>query len=209
MIGVIIATSAEAAPLLARAGIIRPWRDLARRRARGRAQDVPALYDLRPARQAAICVCGMGPAKARAGVDALLNEYAVAAVVNAGVAGALGAGKAVGGIFRISEAWLWPDMETRYACRGDRWTDLPSAVLATVAQPVFDPARRGAIARWADIVDMEGAAIAQGCASRGVPLYALKGVTDLAGKRGRERLMANLDRISMTVAEIVWRELVV
>lgn len=233
-----LATSREAEPLLARAGVT-----LLRREAgfagfrkepspdrapcfakalregesrigtagcftRGREQDVPTIYDLRPTRPMVICVCGMGPVRARAGVDVLLNEYDVTAVVNAGVAGAVVEGQAVGGIFRISEAYLWPEMETMYACRGDRWIDLPSAVLATVDRPVFDPVWRGAIARWADIVDMEGAVIAQGCQAKGVPLYAIKGVTDLAGENERERLLANLDRISMVLAELLWRELV-
>ncbi|MDP2989005.1 MAG: hypothetical protein Q8O57_00360 [Kiritimatiellota bacterium] len=197
MIGVIIATSREAEPLLARAGVTR-----------GREQDVPLIYDLRPARQMVICVCGMGPDRTRAGVDALLNEYDVKLVVNAGVAGAVVEGKDVGGIFRISEACLWPETKTMYACRGDRWIDLPSAVLATVDRPVFDPVWRGDIARYADVIDMECAVIAQGCQARGVPLYAIKGVTDLAGKNDRERLLANLDRISIVLAELVWREFV-
>lgn len=197
MIGIMIATSREAGPLLARAGV-----------AGIREQDVPLIYDLRPARQVVICVSGMGPARARTGVELLLNVYDVSSVVNMGVAGAVVEGRDVGGIFRISKAYLWPDTKTMYACRGDRWTDLPSAVLATVERPVFEPVWRGAIARYADMVDMEGAVIAQGCHAGGVPLYAIKGVTDLAGKNDRERLLANLDRISMVLAELVWRELV-
>lgn len=233
-----IATCREAAPLLARAGVTllrqeagcagfrkeprlnrapcfaKAFREgeshigTARCFARSRDRDIPLIYDLRPARQMVICICGMGPARARAGADTLLNAYDVTSIVNAGVAGAVIAGKDVGGIFRISDAYLWPETKTKYACRVDRWTDLPSAVLATVEQPVFDPVWRGAIARFADIVDMEGAVIAQRCQAKGVPLYAIKGVTDLAGKTGRARLRANLDRISIVLAERVWRELV-
>lgn len=197
MIGIMIATSEEAAPLLARAGITV-----------GRDGDGPWIYDLRPARQIVISVCGMGPVMARAGVDMLLSRNDVTSVVNAGVAGAVAEGLPVGGVFRISTACLWPATETMYACGEDRWTDLPSAVLATVDTPVFDPVWRGEIARHADLVDMEGAVIAQGCRARHVPMYAIKGVTDLAGKGDRERLLANLGGLSAVLAERVWRELI-
>ncbi|MEI8242596.1 MAG: hypothetical protein WCI17_04960 [bacterium] len=199
MIGLILATGREAAPFLARAGIQQG----------GQAGEppAPACYDLRPARAMVICICGMGPARARAGAELLLQKYGAAVVVNAGVAGAVSERLGVAAICRVSAACLWPAEKIMHACGVDRWTELPGAVLATVEQPVFDPVRRAAIARHADIVDMEGAAIAQCCQARGVPCYAVKGVTDLAGTNGRQRLLQNLDTVSEALAERTWGEL--
>jgi adenosylhomocysteine nucleosidase len=195
--GIVIATAREAAPFLARAGI-----ECARE------PESPLICDLRPGRPLMLCICGMGSDRARAGAERLLNSAALTAVVNVGVAGGVGEDVQVGALYRISEIRRWPSPQTRYPCRADRWQDLPPAVVATVDEPVFDPIRRGEIARVADLVDMEGAAIASECQARGVPFYALKGVTDLAGQNDRERLLSNLDRLSAALAEAVWRELV-
>jgi len=206
VIGIVIATIREAAPLLARAGIMAD-ESPATLRSTSREPAVPLCYDLRPAHAMALCVSGMGPDRARAGVDLLLKKYAVTSVVNVGVAGALSEKRSVAGIYRVSRACLWPSAETVYACANDRWKKLPPVVLATVDEPVFDPVRRKEIARHADIVDMEGAAIAQRCQARGVPLYAIKGVTDRAGENDREQLLRNLDKVSAVLAESVWKEL--
>ena len=197
MTGVIIATSMEAAPLLAMAGIVG-----------GADGDSPVIHDLGTAAGLTVCVCGMGPERARSGLDMLLDRCRANVVVNVGVAGTVGAGIEVGSVLKITSVCLWPRVETFYACRVDRWPDLPPAILATVDSPVFDPVLRNDIARHADLVDMECAAVAQGCHARGVPLYSIKGVTDQAGGNDRKRLLANLDRVSAALASLVWRELV-
>ncbi|MEI6210324.1 MAG: hypothetical protein WCR06_01735 [bacterium] len=195
MIALILATSREAAPLLARAGRTRDERPASR----------PVFVDLRPAHDLVLYICGMGPEQARVGVTRLLQQHAVTAVVNVGVAGAVADNLALEGMYRITKTCLWPATETLYTSSGDRWPELPAAVLATVAQPVFDPVRRAEIARHAELVDMEGAAIAQCCQARGVPWYAIKGVTDLAGEQDRSRLHRNLDRVSERLADLVWQ----
>jgi len=197
VVGIIIATNQEASPLLARAGITA-----------GHIQAAPSIYDLRAAWQMVVCVCGMGPANAQVGVDMLLAERDLTAVVNAGIAGAVGESVGVGEIFRISKVCLWPYTQTMYTCREDRWTDLPSAMLATVDRPVFDQVWRCEIACHADIVDMEGAVIAQACRARNMPLYAIKGITDLAGDGDRELMLGNLGKMSGILADRVWREFV-
>ena len=195
MIALILATSREAAPLLARAGRTRDEHPAPH----------PAFVDLRPAHDLVLYICGMGSERARAGAELLLQQHAVAAVVNVGVAGAVADSLAMDGIYRVTKTCLWPATETLYTSSGGWWPDLPAAVLATVAEPVFDPVRRAEIARHAELVDMEGAAIAQCCQARGVPWYAIKGVTDLAGEQDRSRLHRNLDRVSERLAELVWQ----
>jgi adenosylhomocysteine nucleosidase len=204
MTGVIFATRREAAPFLARANGA-PWHpdEKVDRTEAGQ----PLYEDFRPLHPMVVCICGMGPDRARAGTEQLLQQYAVTAVLNVGVAGALTDGLPVGGLYRVAKACRWPDVEIMFACREDRWTELPRAVLATAEEPVFDPLRRAAMAQHAELVDMEGAVIAQCCQARSVPCYAIKGVTDLAGTNGRQRLLQNLDKISEALAERVWLEL--
>ena len=234
MTGIIFATRREAAPFLARAGVPDPAVPqeaagaVARARAGASAATAPVAFfhDLRPTHALVVCICGMGPDRARAGTEQLLEKYAVTSVINAGAAGAVADDLPVGGLFHVSHAILWPDAAPAYACQtsftGARHgaggaapssrptarkdgTPLPAVILATVATPVFDPVLRARIARHADIVDMEGAAIAQCCQARGVPLTLLKGVTDQAGAHDRQRLLQNLDAVSITLAAYIWQ----
>ena len=79
---------------------------------------------------------------------------------------------------------------------------VPAVILATVATPVFDPVLRARIARHADIVDMEGSHCTVLPGPRG-PLTLLKGVTDQAGAHDRQRLLQNLDAVSITLAVLL------
>ena len=64
--------------------------------------------------------------------------------------------------------------------------ELPTRRLASVSEPVFEDKRRGKLAEVADVVDMEGFAVAQTCRNRGATLLMLKGVTDLANQSGKQ-----------------------
>lgn len=194
MTGLLLATPMEAAPLLALAG----------REPVAPDTPLPLLLDLRPARQVVLCLCGMGPENAQAGTTQLLQRYAVSRVINAGVAGALSDHLAVAGVYRVARTFRWPANDPAYDCQPEAWSHLPPVVLATVDEPVFDPVRRATLAQYAEIVDMEGAAIARLCQAHGVPFAALKGITDQAGAADRPRLLRNLARVSAAVAAQLW-----
>ena len=164
----------------------------------------PHFYDLRPLHAIVLCICGMGPEKARSATISLLQTHAVSRIINPGVAGALSDQVSVGDIYRVSSVFLWPNACAPLTGPHDTLIDLPARRLVTVNEPVFDPARRNELARLADLVDMEGAAIAQVCATQQVPLYMIKGVTDQAGAQDRKRLLQNLGPVSERVAEIAW-----
>ena len=199
MTGVIYATGMEAAPFLTRAGI--------REDTIPRDPSTPQFFDLRPTHAIVLCICGMGPENARRAAVSLLQAHALSRIINPGVAGALSDQASVGDIYRISSAFLWPDASAPLTGSDDGWIDRPARRLVTVQEPVFDPARRTELARLADLVDMEGAAIAQVCAAQQVPLYMIKGITDQAGSQDRKRLLQNLGPVSERVAEIVWGKL--
>jgi 4-hydroxybenzoate polyprenyltransferase len=68
---------------------------------------------------------------------------------------------------------------------------------------VFGGDPRHRLAAHADIVDMEGHAVAQAARRQGIPCYLLKGVSDLADESGRDHLMQNLARVSEALAQEV------
>lgn len=193
MIALIYSTAREARPLLAKAGL-----------AMDAEPPAPVLLEL-PA--LVICICGMGPVRARAGMALLLGGAPLTMVINPGAAGALVDTAPVGALYRVTNALFWPETATYYPCGLDRWSELPPAVLATVDTPVFDPERRREMARYAQLVDMEGAVIARCCQQLGILCYAIKGVTDRAGTGDRKHLLANLDAVSQTLADTVWKQL--
>ena len=193
MTGLIIATHREAVPFLRPVGMTALCN-----------YDGPVLLDLRPAWTMVICICGMGPVAARNGAGLLFEKFSVKRVVNAGAAGYLATNAEIGDLFLVSGAMMWPKSEVVHPCGTDRWTDLRTAVLATVARPVFGKKRRADIAQKAELVDMEGAAIARVCLDKKIPFYAVKGISDMAQEHDKASLLANLDAVCEKLAAKVW-----
>jgi len=195
MIAVIFATYREARPFLNKAGL-------------NTSEDCgQIIFDLRPGKQIVACICGMGPQEASRNTRRLLCEYDISSVINAGISGALIEEQKTGDIFRITATLAWPSDPQVYHHSATRFRDLPSAALATVEQPVFDSALRKEMAAVADLVDMEGAYIALACIEKNIPYHAIKGVSDFAGDGDRKTLYANIDKVSATIAETLWKEL--
>jgi 4-hydroxybenzoate polyprenyltransferase len=88
-------------------------------------------------------------------------------------------------------------------CGLSAWAELPTRRLASVSEPVFEDQRRGALAEVADVVDMEGFAVAQTCRRRGTALLMLKGVTDLANRGGKRDILRNIAEVSARLADVV------
>jgi 4-hydroxybenzoate polyprenyltransferase len=88
-------------------------------------------------------------------------------------------------------------------CGLSAWPGLPTCRLASVSEPVFDDRRRGTLAEAADVVDMEGFAVARTCRRRGTALLMLKGVTDLANHTGKQDILRNIEEVSTRLADVV------
>ncbi|GAB7193098.1 nucleosidase [Kineococcus sp. NUM-3379] len=120
-------------------------------------------------------------------------------VLNVGTCGGLRDG--VRGVLAPSEAWAWDvgrvavralpgevPRESYPLVRGD------GSTIATGDSFVADGARRELLAQRAHVVDMECAALAQTCAQSGVPLAALKWVSDTAAEGALTDFARLLDR---------------
>ena len=215
MIGLIIATKMEAGPVVSRLGA---------REVSGAA--LPTWrFSLAGGCQGVIVVCGMGKEAAGRGAEHLIDVWRAETVVNLGICGglkdvpegvkAVPAGSANGGkalclgdLMRISsvidgDSVLAGGADGHLPCSLAAWPGLPERRLASVSVPVFEDDRRAMLASHADVVDMEGHAIAEVCSRRGAALLMLKGVTDLANHTGKQDIVRNIEEVSVRLADVV------
>jgi len=146
----------------------------------------------------AIVISEMGPENAARATEYLIDRHGAGKIVNLGICGALSDAVRVGEVYRIAR--IVDDDGCETLCESGAWGDLPGARLASVSEPVFQADRRAALATRADVVDMEGAAIAAVCAERSVPCCMLKGVSDLADHAGKDDIRKNITAVSASVA---------
>lgn len=202
MIGVIFATPAEAGPFL----------ELSRAVQCG---DGPVSIFNIPSRPGiVVSISGMGKVAAAVAAQAQIREFKVDEIVNAGVCGALqsGPGYVPGTVFCVASA-VEGDHEVPgrspkpIISDGKIDWDMRAARLITCDRPVFDAAKRRALSTGAELVDMEGAAIARVAAMYQIPWTMVKGVTDAAGPRDRATLNRNLAKVSEKIAALLWERL--
>jgi nucleoside phosphorylase len=202
MIGLIFATMAEAVPFLSQSQAVqfddRPFRHF-------KVPTQPTLL---------VTVSGMGKVAAALACQAQIRELKVEEVVNAGVCGALhtGPGSALGNLFCVATAVegdheVFGEAPQPIISDGQIDWDQRAARLVTCDRPVFDADERQALSATADLVDMEGAAIARVAAMYQVPWTMIKGVTDTAGPQDRASLNANLGKVSEKIADVLWEKL--
>jgi adenosylhomocysteine nucleosidase len=144
-----------------------------------------------------VLVTGVGKVNAAVAVATILGEFSPSAVVNLGTAGALRddmAGTHV--IGRVIQHDL--DDDALFALAGLRFSEPlhlrdTGATLATGDAFVSDEAARKRLARSAELVDMEGYAVAHAAAVAGVPVMLVKRVSDLAGEGAGRSWRDNVD----------------
>jgi phosphorylase superfamily protein len=157
-VAVVAAMPVELAPLL---GKMKP-----------RQVNSVALFDLE---RAVIAVGGIGEECARRAAETAIEDAQPTLLLSAGIAGAISPELKVGDVGRIREV---VDVATgqRYPTNGGEW------VLAT-SQDVSDAAgKQRLLTKYgAQVVDMEGAAVAQVAKEQGLEFAAVKSISDAAG----------------------------
>ena len=131
-----------------------------------------------------VLVTGVGKVNAAIAVSTILGEYSPSRIVNLGTAGALRDG--LGGTYVVGRV-LQHDFDDAgvYALSGLHFgepidTADDGLTLATGDLFVSDPAVRAALATEADLVDMEGYAVARAAMTAQVPVTIVKQVSDSA-----------------------------
>jgi nucleoside phosphorylase len=203
MIGLIFATMAEAVPFLSRSQAVQ-------------IDDKPFRFFKVPTQPILlVTVSGMGKVAAALACQAQIKEFKVDEIVNAGVCGALhsGPGNSLGALFCIATAVegdheVFGQPPQPIISDGKIDWDQRAARLVTCDRPVFDADERQALSATADLVDMEGAAIARVAAMYQVPWTMIKGITDTAaGPQDRASLHDNLGKVSEKIGDILWEKL--
>ena len=198
MNAVIFATAREAAPFIALADQ-QPLRE-----------EVPAIFGRRDGRNGWVTlISGMGPSAARLAARTAIEDWGVGRLINAGICGTLRSGPAwrPGKVFAVATVCTVDNPPSPpsgpITCDPHTWVHLPPADLVTRSSPLFDAGLRKQLARWGDLVDMEGAAIAEMARDNGLPCTLIKGITDLATEGGRADLHRRLTGVSRRIAEIL------
>lgn len=145
-------------------------------------------------------ISGMGMVAAQEATEKLVTEHRCSLVINAGVCGALNEDLERGKVYRIAQT----DVETFDDCSEVQSEGLR---LVSVDKPVFELERKRRLSAHADLVDMEGHAVAQVCDEHGVSCVMLKGVTDFGDDQGKADIKKHIDLVSESVAEVVIQHL--
>ncbi len=197
----VFATIMEADPMLTRfqAGSVRHG-------ARVHTGHMPGLRQ-----EVLVLISGMGPVASSSAISNLLATESVEMVINIGIAGALNNQLPVGKLAAIkSVAALTEQTEEPLEwipISGNFSADLPQYRLISVPEPLFDDDRRTVLAEAADMVDMEGAAIARVCLQHKIPCHLIKGISDSAGTGDRRDLQKNLTEVSQALCDKVVTEI--
>ncbi len=127
---------------------------------------------------------GVGGTQASETLRTYLGWYEPAFVLNIGLAGALHTALLPQQVVRILTVVNEESAQSMPLPFHAKLKHLQPARLLTVNQPVTDEARRESL--WhrfqADLVDMEAFHLARVCRSYSLPFYAVKAVSDFAGK---------------------------
>jgi 4-hydroxybenzoate polyprenyltransferase len=156
-----------------------------------------------------VAIIGMGPKSAAKAADYVIRNGGASTIINFGICGALSESFKPGGLCRVITTLdgdaLLQSRETSSLplLSHEAWQHFAPVRLASVTEPVFGGEPRQQLAAHADIVDMEGYAVAQAARRHGIPCYLLKVVSDLADDSGRAHLMQNLARVSEVLTQEV------
>lgn len=154
-----------------------------------------------------VLVTGMGKVNAAVAVATILGEHSPSHVVNIGTAGALHPG--MSGTHVIGRVIQHDfDDEALFGLAGLHFSEPVhlSAVgptLATGDAFVSDPITRDRLAQLADLVDMEGYAVARAALAADVPITLVKQVSDDADDTASRSWQENVDACAEVLGEWV------
>ncbi|RKX36966.1 MAG: hypothetical protein DRP64_17860 [Verrucomicrobia bacterium] len=143
-----------------------------------------------------VLVSGMGMEAARIAAEKLIRENGCTTIINAGVCGALNDSLERGSVHRVLSVGV--DGTTGSVVLGKK-----GLRLVTVEKPVFQPDRKKELSKQADLVDMEGYAVARVCKEHNISCIMVKGVTDFGDGNGKADIQKHIDSVSKAVADAI------
>ncbi len=143
----------------------------------------------------ALIISGIGKTNAAIAATILITSHRPAHIINLGAAGATSNKFAIGDIKHINKIFE-PDRPGLLSRKPkmhkpDMLEGFNLATLATHDRPILSRKDRALAGRHADLVDMEGAAVAQACRAFGIRAFFFKIVTDTA-ESGKMEIIKNI-----------------
>jgi adenosylhomocysteine nucleosidase len=152
-----------------------------------------------------LLVSGIGKANAAMATAYLCTVFNPALIFNLGAAGAARFGYGLGEIFHIHEVVEpdRPDLKTGKLCihKPDLMEGFKTAKLATSDRAILDPINRQAIARNADLLDMEGASVVQTCRKFESRCFLFKFVSDTPDHKRDQDIVDHIRRYRQRFCE--------
>ncbi|MCX5814730.1 MAG: hypothetical protein NTX75_00610 [Proteobacteria bacterium] len=144
-----------------------------------------------------LIISGIGKTNAAMASTYLIRTFEPKCLCNLGAAGATDSQCLPGECYHISRVMEpdRPDLKTGIPCRHlpDMLDSFPAAILATQDRPIRRSSERRRIAPYAQLVDMEGAAIVQTCRCFHVKCYLFKFVSDTPDHHMSSDIIRNIE----------------
>lgn len=145
-----------------------------------------------------LIISGIGKANAAMATGYLCYKCHPARVCNLGAAGATDFSHPLGEIFHINEIIEYDrhELTTKRPCihHPDILNGFQTARLSTSDMAVLDPDERKKISMNADLIDMEGASVAQACRKFDTKCFIFKFVSDTPDHAKDEDIVENIRR---------------
>lgn len=179
--GLIMATYLEAKPLVEKLG---------------RQPDTAAPFPVYHGKDISLVISGIGKTSAAAACAWMCTALAPARIVNLGAAGSNREDLPLGTIRQVNEAF---ETDRLHFKTGKPFRHLPdvlegftTASLATSDQPVINPEQRRKLLSFAEMTDMEGAAVIQTAARFKTRCFLFKFVSDTPGHTTGEEIATHI-----------------
>ncbi len=147
-------------------------------------------------RKLVLAVSGIGKVNAAMATAYSCLTFHPAVVCNLGAAGATDQTAALGDAFQISKIFELDRPTLRnfqpHTHQPDRLNDVKTLHIATQDRPILLPDERNEIAQFAQLVDMEAAAVVQVCKQFGVKCLVFKFVSDTPDHTRGSDILANI-----------------
>lgn len=154
-----------------------------------------------------LIISGIGKVNAALATGYLAQKFGVRVFLNAGAAGALNDECAFGNVYHIREA-VEPDVLAVLTKRmrntiADVLDGFPTALLATRDIPAVSKEERSKLAAFADIIDMEGAAVIQAARKFDSRCYLFKIVSDTSEHSDDRAIVENIKMLGRDLSSFI------
>lgn len=143
-----------------------------------------------------LIISGIGKANAAMATAYSCYKFNPACICNLGAAGATDFSHPLGEIFHINKIIEYdrPELTTERPCihKPDILNGFQAAKLSTSDMAVLDPDERREISINADLIDMEGASVAQACRKFNTKCFIFKFVSDTPDHARNEDIVGNI-----------------